>query len=225
MRKQVNKMIKHGKFTLILVSILLVALFVIKILPLFLPLKYSVKKLPQNATDYIVVEGTKTTGYWWTVIGNQDGMFEEGSRDLKDINIRGEMPIYGFYDDYSPGSNKIICYGKYVHVPYDGIMGHCGSGEDIFVVDHWDIKYPIDRDLFERMIPNDYLCLYDFYYSAFSKRYGIAEMLNGLWLWNYKDRYEELASKEIFAPTSIPGEAYPKEYQGDRIFGGYLITH
>lgn len=221
-----SAMVRYRPFVSIMIPILFMILFVIKILPLFLPLKYAIKELPQDSMNYIIVKGIKTTGYWWSVIGDQNGMFEEGSKNFKDINIRGKMPIYGFYSDYSPGNNKIICYGKYVYVPYDGIQGHSRSGEDVFVVDHWDIMYPIDRDLFiGKLIPKDYLCLYDFYYSAYSKRYSIAEMLKGLWLWNYKQKYEALISTEIFAPTSIPGEYYPPDYEGDRIFGGYLITH
>ncbi len=48
----------------------------------------------------------------------------------------------------------------------------------------WDIMYPIDRDLFLGiLIPQTYLCRYDFYYD---KQYSFFEMIKGLYIWNYK---------------------------------------
>jgi hypothetical protein len=162
----------------------MIVIFMIKILPLFLPIKYANLQLPKNMGEYIVVRGIKTTGYEWEVTGDQNGLYAERSHNIKCVNMIGNVPSCKFYSDYSTGDNQFICYGEYEYQPYDGVAGHNIYGEDVFHVERWEIMYPIQRDFFIGVfIPKNYICRYDMYYS---KGYTFGEMLKGLYIWNYK---------------------------------------
>ena len=165
-------------------SSIIVISIIIKVLPLFLPIKYATVDLPQNTNEYIIVRGIKTTGYEWKVVGDQNGVYDQDSQNVKCINMIGNVPIYKFYSDYSTGDNIFICYGKYEYQPYDGVAGHNIHGEDVFLVECWEIMYPVQRDFFIGvLIPKNYICRYDIYYD---KGYTFCEMLKGLYIWNYK---------------------------------------
>lgn len=181
-------MIKYRKTLLVVFIAALFTLFVIKILPLFLPIQYAIKDLPQNTGEYYVLRGEKVTGYKWSIIGNQNGLYAEDSLQERDINLIGNEPIYHFFSDASSGNNRFICYGEIV---YDSPKQRPNMGssapelaEYVLNVDRWDITYPVDRDLFFAiLIPKTYLCRYDFYYD---KHYSFFEMIKGVYVWNYK---------------------------------------
>lgn len=170
--------------SIFIIMFIIIAICIIKVLPLFLPIKYAVEELPKNESEYIVVTDYKVTGYEWLVIGEQNGLYAEHSQNIKCINMIGNIPISKFYSDYSTGDNRFICYGEYEYQPYDGISGHNIYGEYVFNVSRWDIMYPIKRELFIGvLIPKNYICRYDLYYD---KGYTFKEMLQGVYIWNYK---------------------------------------
>jgi hypothetical protein len=180
---------KNIKLAFFILLILFVVLFVVKVLPVFLPIKYALKELPQNTGEYWILKGEKVTGYQWSIIGDQSGLYEgENYKYVSNINIIGNKPIYNFFSDYSSGTNKFVCYGEIVyHLSKSKPNMGTGSpviGENVLNVNQWDIMYPINRDLLiGKLIPKNYLCRYDFYYD---KHYTLREMLKGLYIWNYK---------------------------------------
>lgn len=164
------------------------ALFVIKVLPLFLPIQYARKELPQNTGEYWVVEGQKVTGYNWRVIGDQSGLYSKDSKNFRDINLIGNKPLYNFNDTGGTENNIFICYGEIVYDPPKRRPNTGNSAppiaEYVLNVRHWEIMYPIKRGLFSgAILPKNYLCLFDAYRD---KHYSFGEMLKGLYIWNYK---------------------------------------
>lgn len=160
--------------------VIFAVIFCIKILPLFMPIKYAVKELPQNS-EYFIVEGIKTTGYEWLIVGNQNGCDKSLYRE---INILGKAPFYKFYNDDSSRDNRYICYGEIIHDiprPRPNMGDDRLIEEDVLSVDRWDIMYPVQRDM--PFLSGNYICLYDIYYG---EHYTVKEMLKGLYIWNYK---------------------------------------
>ncbi len=137
-------MIKYWKTLLVVFIAVLFVVFVIKILPLFLPIQYAIKDLPQN--NYYILRGEKVTGYQWSIIGDQNGLYAEDSLQKRDINLIGNEPIYNFFSDSSSGNNKFVCYGEIV---YDSPkqrpnMGSSGSELDEYVLNvvrHKRVEY------------------------------------------------------------------------------------
>jgi hypothetical protein len=113
-------MIAHRKIALIITQILLVALFLIKILPLFLPIKYALKELPKSTGEYWIVKGVKVTGYAYYTIGDENGLYSDLSHG-RYINIIENEPFSTFNDTYDPGNNRFICYGEIVYAPLNNV--------------------------------------------------------------------------------------------------------
>lgn len=140
---------QYKKFVCIVIISLLPACFLIKIAPIFKPLKYAVEiaKLQSQDKDYIICELVKTTGFKWRT---SDGEL---------ISVIGCDPM-DMFCSYSIeyGHNKFILYGEFLSDMYE-IEGEFFR---IFNCKDWDVVYPINRDsLFNFIMPKNYLCEFD----------------------------------------------------------------
>jgi len=110
----------------------------------WIPIKYGILTYDLSETT-IYVEPTKSTDlYWYRINGDT---YEE-------ICLKGNAPDIPNY--YVHNQNNYICYGY-----FDGIND---IGQNVFVVNDWDIVAPIKRAVFrpEWYNPKNYLVLWDF---------------------------------------------------------------
>jgi len=119
----------------------------------FIPVKKAVNEDSLDKNDeYIVVVVQKATISEWRIIGDNNG--EHSIQE--DVRLLGNAPS-GYNYGIEFGFNTFICYGK-----YDGTGDLHGERYEIFVVERWEILYPVKRDsIFAWALPKTYLCRYD----------------------------------------------------------------
>ena len=86
---------------------------------------------------YVLVKFTATTASSWLIVGDNNGYYETPY----DATLEGNYPRLSY--DFMNGENTYICYGSYK----DDIITIAGYKNKVFVVNRWDVLYPIDHNL------------------------------------------------------------------------------
>ena len=114
------------------------------------PVKYAVKleNLSQNE-PYFLIKNAQVTGAYWQLIGDQNGMYDEGVF----IHVKSGEPTIVKNLDFAFMDNTYVCYGKYV----DDVMV-ASESRPSYEFSYWTILYPIKRNsIFYVIEPKSYI--------------------------------------------------------------------
>ncbi len=117
---------------------------VISLCYFYFPLKLAIKGNDYTEKNYIVCEKVKTTGFDWRISSSSVGYV--GMVVLKG-NIDDAM---NFKYPLEWGHNQFIMKGNFSNEEYD--FGN--EKYPIFIVDSWEIIYPVKRDGFSFLSPS-----------------------------------------------------------------------
>jgi hypothetical protein len=124
--------------------IFIFALFIIKILPLFLPIKYAItEEQIDKSRNYIIIKMARDSGTCRYEIENNNGVVEPA----KEIALVAYDPVYLFnYGIEYALSNKFVLYREKVDREFVyTIGGQQFHLDNVFEVKDWDILSPISR--------------------------------------------------------------------------------
>ncbi|MDP4093473.1 MAG: hypothetical protein Q8920_08940 [Bacillota bacterium] len=141
------------------VTIIILIIFVLTIVALnFIPIKncINIKDIIDRGNKAIICKHDQVTGASWVVIGDSDGLFEEGKGEY--IDIIGNIPDTKLNSSVLLGDNEYLFEGSFVET-----KELHGERYRVFNVTDWDMVNPIDRASLRGYIsPRSYLNIFDF---------------------------------------------------------------
>lgn len=102
------------------VLMLIIFLVIIGIMYIPVELPEHINDLPDG--EYIIVKPCVVTGAEWVILGDQDGLYKNNSKEAEYVNLTGEMPTKKYSDNIAGrwADTYFICYVNYVGKSYLG---------------------------------------------------------------------------------------------------------